>query len=98
MNKSANLCARIEPNLKTQAESILSALGIPASCAITMFYTQIVLKEGLPFDVKLPKHPLNVDDLSTNELNAELEKGYSDLEKGHVKRPSEVFSSLRKRK
>ena len=52
MAKSANLYARIEPDLKEQAESILSALGIPASNAITMFYKQIILQKGLPFEVK----------------------------------------------
>lgn len=47
--KSANLYARIEPEVKEQAESILSALGIPASNAINMFYKQIILQRGLPF-------------------------------------------------
>lgn len=54
MAKSANLYARIEPDVKEEAESILSALGISASNAITMFYKQIILQKGLPFDVKLP--------------------------------------------
>ena len=36
--KSANLYARIEPDVKEKAESILSALGIPVSSAINMFY------------------------------------------------------------
>ena len=40
MAKSANLYARIEPEVKEQAETILSALGIPASNAITMFYSR----------------------------------------------------------
>ena len=44
--KSANLYARIEPDLKEQAEGILSSLGIPTSNAITMFYKQIVLQRG----------------------------------------------------
>ena len=60
MAKTANLYARIEPDVKEQAETILNALGIPASNAITMFYKQIILKNGLPFEVKLPDHPLNV--------------------------------------
>lgn len=42
--KSANLYARIEPDVKEQAESILSILGIPASSAINMFYKQIILQ------------------------------------------------------
>ena len=48
MAKSANLYARIEPDVKEQAESILSALGIPASNAINMFYKQIIMCRGLP--------------------------------------------------
>ena len=55
MAKSANLYARIEPEVKEQAEAILSALGIPASNAITMFYKQVILQRGLPFEVKLPE-------------------------------------------
>ena len=41
--KSSNVAARVEPELKEQAEAILSNLGIPASTAINMFYRQIVL-------------------------------------------------------
>ena len=51
--KSANLYVRIEPDVKEQAEEILSALGITASNAINMFYKQIILQKGLPFEVKL---------------------------------------------
>lgn len=38
MSKSANVYARIEPELKKEAESILSELGISVSNAITIFY------------------------------------------------------------
>ena len=55
MAKSANLYVRIEPEVKEQAEKILSALGIPASNAINMFYKQIILQRGLPFEVKIPE-------------------------------------------
>ena len=72
MAKSANLYARIEPDLKEQAESILTALGIPASSAVTMFYRQIVLQRGMPFDVKIPAHrPVDVSTLSNEQLNAD---------------------------
>ena len=37
-------------DVKEQAESILSALGIPASNAINMFYKQIILNRGLPYN------------------------------------------------
>jgi len=78
--KSANLYARIEPDVKEQAEGILAALGIPASNAINMFYKQIILQRGLPFEVKMPSaRPVEVSALSEAQMNAELEKGYADM-------------------
>ena len=80
MAKSANLYARIEPEIKEQAEKILSALGIPASNAINMFYKQIILQRGLPFEVKIPdRAPTDISMLRTEELHAELEKGYERI-------------------
>ena len=97
MVKSANLYARIEPDLKEQAEGILSALGIPASNAITMFYKQIVLQKGLPFEVKLPaSRPVDVSTLSREQLNEELEKGYADIVSGNTRSAKSVFDDIRK--
>lgn len=96
MAKSANLYARIEPDVKEQAESILSALGIPASNAITMFYKQIILQKGLPFEVKLPEHPLNISRMTEGQLDAELEKGYADMQAGHTIPAKQAFAEIRK--
>ena len=95
MAKSANLYARIEPELKEQAESILSSLGIPASNAITLFYKQIVLQRGLPFDVKLPaSRPVDISTLSDEEIDAEIAKGYRDIESGNVRDAKTVFDEI----
>lgn len=95
--KSANLYARIEPEVKEKAESILSALGIPASSAINMFYKQIILQRGLPFEVKIPSsRPIDMSSLSETELNEELEKGYSDIKAGRTREASAVFEDIRK--
>lgn len=95
--KSANLYARIEPDVKEQAESILSALGIPASNAINMFYKQIILQRGLPFEVKIPSaKPVDMSALSEEEMNAELEKGYADMVAGRTKPAKQVFADIRK--
>lgn len=96
MAKSANLYARIEPDVKEQAESILNALGIPASNAITMFYKQIILQKGLPFEVKLPEHPLNVSRMTATQLDAELEKGYADHQAGRTIPAKQAFAEIRK--
>ncbi len=97
MAKSANLYARIEPNVKSEAEAILSQLGIPASNAINMFYKQIILQGGLPFDVKLPARPIDVGNMTQEEFNAEMQKGLDDIANGRVKPATEVFSNIRKK-
>ena len=97
MAKTANLYARIEPDIKEQAEMILASLGIPASNAITMFYKQIILQRGLPFEVKLPKMPLDVSTMTKEELNAELQKGYDDILKGKAISAEQVFDDLHKK-
>lgn len=95
--KSANLYARIEPDVKEQAENILAALGIPASNAVNMFYKQIILQRGLPFEVKLPSvKPVDMSMLSEKELNAELEKGYADMVSGRTKPAKQVFADIRR--
>ena len=96
MAKSASVYARIDPMLKEQAENILSALGIPTSNAIDMFFKQIVLKKGLPFEVRLPyEKPVCLGTLSEEELNAELEKGYADLQAGRAKPIEQAISEMR---
>lgn len=95
--KSANLYVRIEPEVKEKAESILSTLGIPASSAINMFYKQIILQRGLPFEVKLPADsPADISTLSESELNEELEKGYADMQAGRTKSARKAFTDIRK--
>ena len=97
MAKSANLYARIEPEVKEQAEKILSTLGIPASNAINMFYKQIILQRGLPFEVKIPdRTPIDISVLETEELHTELEKGYANTKAGRTKDAKTVFSDLHK--
>ena len=95
--KSANLYARIEPDVKEKAESILAALGIPASNAINIFYKQIILQRGLPFEVKMPPaKPVNINTLSETEFNEELEKGYADMQAGRTKNAKKAFADIRK--
>ena len=96
MAKTANLYARIEPELKEQAESILAALGIPASSAITMFYRQIILQRGLPFEIKLPPPPPDMGEMTGEQLNKALQKGYDDAAAGRTKPAEQVFDAIRK--
>jgi len=68
--KSATIRARIEPELKTNVENILVSLGLNTSDAITLFYKQIELRQGLPFKVELPnKETIKVLDESDRGEN-----------------------------
>ena len=77
--KDAIINARIESELKLDVEEILKKLGLTATQAINMFYRQIKLHNGIPFDVKIPnketqkvieeaREGINVDDFSFDEL------------------------------
>lgn len=97
MAKTANLYARIEPDVKEQAENILNALGISASNAINMFYKQIILQRGIPFDLKMPAlKVLDASSLTEEEMNRELEKGYVDMLEGKTKSAKATFADIRK--
>ena len=97
MAKSANLYARIEPEVKEQAENILATLGIPVSNAINMFYKQIILQRGIPFELKIPeRHPVDMRMLDEGQLDMELEKGYADMQAGRIKSAAQVFADIRR--
>ena len=54
MSKSAMIRARIEPDVKEHAEAVFRELGLNATQAISLFYKQVSLCKGLPFDVRIP--------------------------------------------
>jgi DNA-damage-inducible protein J len=53
MGKTSTIRARIEPDLKNKAEHIFRQLGLTTTQAITLFYKQVELRKGLPFDVAI---------------------------------------------
>ena len=98
MARTANVFARVEPEIKEEAEHILDCLGIPMSNAVGMFLRQVVLQKGIPFDVKLPVDDsiLMMDSLSREQLYAELEKSMEDIRAGRVHSIDEVEAEIRR--
>ncbi|MBR3314693.1 MAG: type II toxin-antitoxin system RelB/DinJ family antitoxin [Atopobiaceae bacterium] len=83
MPSSAAVYARINPELKERAESILAQLGISPSSAIQMLYSQIVLNRGLPFTPRLPERQiLSLDTLTREELEQEVMRGIDSVNAG----------------
>lgn len=80
MEKTATLNLRVNPILKSDAETVLTKLGIPMSTAIDMFLNQVVLVGGIPFSVTLPKMPAETDasQMTEEQLHAKLQRGYDD--------------------
>lgn len=97
MANTSAIYARIDTNLKENAEGILSQLGISPSGAIQMLYSQIVLNNGLPFDLRLPSaKPVAIGSMTQAQIDAELKKGIESLKTGVTYSVDEVDAELAK--
>lgn len=95
MANTTAVYARIDTGLKDNAEAILAQLGITPSSAITMLYSQIVLQNGMPFDLRLPSaRPTAIGSMSQAELDAELTKGIASLQSDRSYSTDEVDAEL----
>ncbi len=54
MSKDAYINARVDKRTKAKAQKVLRQVGLTITDAITLFLHQIILHEGLPFDVRVP--------------------------------------------
>ena len=98
MSKSSSIYTRVEPELKEQVEQVLSKLGIPMANAINLFLHQIVLQDGIPFEVKLPKKKvMDYSTLSREQFDAEIEKGISELNAGQTVPSKQVRENIQRK-
>src|ERR1700719_4558087 len=89
--KTGYITARVEPKLKARAARVLATVGVSTTDAITMFLRQVVLRNGLPFEVRVP--------------NAETKRAIEELEnpakRSRLKRYAsgdELFADIAPRK
>ena len=94
--KTANVLARVEPDVKQQAEEIMSQLGIPVSVVINMLYKQIIMKKGIPFSLSLPSAPVTLDEMDKATFNSIMENGLKQAKNGESLNAEDVFNSIRK--
>ena len=98
MARTSNVFARVEPEIKDQAEEILDQLGIPMSNAIGMFLRQVIIHNGIPFEMKLAaKKPLVMSELSKADFDREISKGINDIESGNVYSEEEVLKDFQRK-
>lgn len=94
--KTANILARIEPEIKEKAEEIMNQLGIPASVVINMLYKQIVMTRSIPFKLTVPTAPLARDEMSAPKSNEMMQIGLDEAKADTSRLATDVFAGLRR--
>ena len=94
--KTANVLARVEPDVKEEAEAIMAKLGVPASTVINMLYKQIIMTRSIPFSLSVPNAPIACDEMDTAAFDAMMGKGLAQAKTGQGLPLNEAFGLLYK--
>lgn len=104
MNKSVNMCVRVDPELKAQAEVILEQLGMTMNGTINMFLNQIVREKRVPLNLSLnneqnvlpdimvtkQERENNVDGIDARQLLEDMKKIISEAEERELSSPDKA--------
>ena len=93
-NKTANVTARVQPEIKKQAEAVLEKIGIPVSVLIDTLYRQIIMTGSVPYSLSVPKVP-TLDSMSEEQFDAMMQKGYDEAKAGIGLPVNEAFDKIR---
>ena len=93
--KTANVTARIQPNIKEQAEAILERLGIPVSVFIDMTYRQVIMRDGVPFSLDIPDKLATRDSITQAEFNTRMQTGLAQAKRNDSLSVDEAFNQLK---
>ena len=80
--KTANVTARVHPEIKQQAEEVLEQLGIPVSVLIDSLYRQIIMTQSIPYSFSIPTLQTR-DTMTDAQFHAMMAKGLTDAKAGH---------------
>lgn len=94
--KTANVIARVEPNVKEQAEEIMDMLGIPVSVVINTLYKQIIMTRSIPFSLSVPTAPVARDELDDAAFHAMMERGLKEAKADQSRLATDVFADLKR--
>lgn len=92
--KSANVTARVQPEIKQQAEAVLDRIGLPVSVLIDTLYRQIIMTGSVPFPLAVPKLPTR-DSLTDSQFYAMMENGYNQAKAGKGLSLDDAFTKIR---
>ena len=92
--KTANVTARVQPEIKEQAEAVLEKIGLPVSVLIDTLYRQIIMTGGIPYSLTLPK-PQTLDDMSKDQFDNMMQTGYDEAKAEKGLSVEEAFKQIR---
>ena len=93
--KTANVTARIKPEIKSEAEEILENLGIPVSVFIDMTYRQVIAHRGIPFSLTLTRSMSTRDTLNDAQFASIMDTGLKQAKTNESESATSVFENLR---
>lgn len=89
MAKTDTLHVRVEPSVKQKAEKTLNDLGLSITEAINVFLNQVILNDGIPFEIKKPKYnKATIQALEDTKNQKNLSKTFNNVD--------EMFEELNK--
>ena len=80
--KMATVTARVDENVKKEAETLFKKMGLNMSTAMNLFLKKCILEQGIPFELKVPnKETLKAMQETKDILSGKIErKGYKSAE------------------
>lgn len=93
--KTANVTARVQPEIKEQAEEVLAKLGIPVSVLIDSLYRQIIMTNSIPYSFSLPTLQTR-DTMTDAQFNTMMAKGLEQAKAGQGLDIDDAFAEINK--
>jgi len=64
--KMATITARVDENVKKEAETLFKKMGLNMSTAMNLFLKKCILEQGIPFELKIPNEEIE-ENIQENE-------------------------------
>ena len=93
--KTANVTARVHPEIKQQAEEVLEQLGIPVSVLIDSLYRQIIMTNSIPYSFTLPSMQTR-DTMTDAQFNAMMARGLAEAKAEQGMDIDDAFEQINK--
>ena len=100
MTKTDLIHIRIDPEIKEQSEIVLKRLGLNMSYAVSIFLNQIIMRNGLPFNVEVTEAQTEAERLAeaiestggSGDVSPENQKIIHLLATGQIDYETAVFA------